>query len=489
MNLLNTQIREYTLLRELSRGTNSVVYYAKNQLGAEVAIKVMEGDANLDVENLRKHFRQQAQLLVALKHEYITQVYDFYEDDRCVAIIMEYLNGESLESYMAAHPVTEVAKVVRWYSQVLPAFEKAHQMGVVHRDVNPSMLFVTKSGNMKILSFGTAKIVQDALAESLAGGMKTIIRPDVPYYKSPELITRPKSADQGTDIYSLGVLFYVLTTGVEPYDKQNLLDDIIYKTIPKPHFYSQELYDVVARAAAKQRKDRFANCLEFLEALQSAGVNHNESGPGRRIKHENTSTGFKPGKTEIIQEGPPKKPESRSGSATVIINDHSTYSNQSTRQSYQQSAANSTSSKDVGPPPIGAAANGREGFELDVGNEVFSLLQMRTAAILGGPAVFGYFMSENFKVFKEYDKSSKTMTIAIIATLAYYLFSALSETYPLFGFLILGSWGYMFWLANEQVREIRTFIDKGGKYKPIGTVLIAYLVNIAIMILISLKFS
>ncbi|GAB3976128.1 hypothetical protein GCM10028806_34990 [Spirosoma terrae] len=500
MNLINSKIKDYTLIRELHRGANTVVYYAKNQLGAEAAVKVMVGSSDMDVQNLRKHFLRQAQLLVALKHDYITHVYDFYEDTECVAIIMEYLNGQNLQAYMALNPVTTFSKATEWYGQVLQGFEKAHKMGIIHRDVNPSSLFLTNSEKLKILNFGTAKIIQDALAENLAGGMKTIIQPEIPYYKSPEQIMRPNSIDHRSDIYSLGLLFYIMTTGIEPYSKKEIQNDIIYKSLPKPIIYSQTLYDVVLKATAKQVKDRFESCTEFLLALQNAVLGYEKTNETTNSKE---SVEFLTGKTQIINPNDAFKANDKSGmqGPTEIITEP--VFNVGSK-SYQENKRQDTSDlrPESSPPPYTASTTqvpppfttsdrvNDNNFELNIGNEIYSAAQMKTAAIMGGPAVFAYFLSENCKVFKEYDKASKYMMNGVLAVIPYYAVSALTDSAPLISVLItILSWVYMFRLTTNQQPQAIEFIRRGGRYRPLGNVLLAYVVNIAIILWLAWKFS
>ena len=139
MSFINSKIKDYTILREISaKGGQGALYYAQNDLGAEVAIKILH-KSNAESVTLRKHFQKEAMIMATLRSDYIVRAMDFYQDDQTVAIIMEYLEGEDLEAYVTEKENREgsaalpVELVVKWYGQILPAFEHAHSKGLVHR--------------------------------------------------------------------------------------------------------------------------------------------------------------------------------------------------------------------------------------------------------------------------------------------------------------------------------------------------------------------
>ena len=221
--------------------------------------------------------------MASLRSDHIVRALDFYQDDTTAAIIMEYLEGRDFESYVdeisidAVKRALPVEQVVQWYSQLLPAFEHAHSKGLVHRDVKPSNIFLTESGNIKVLDFGIAKVLEDAQLDVFAGrSVGTLTNSGTPYFKSPEHLLRPATVNHLTDIYALGLMFYILTTGTEPYEYEQLLEDILNKPLPEVPGYPAAIYQVVLKATSKKRDDRYATCGEFLTALLLASGNHVE---------------------------------------------------------------------------------------------------------------------------------------------------------------------------------------------------------------------
>lgn len=268
-NLIGQSIGNYTLQSSLGEGGMAEVFLAKNNLGKRFTVKVLKPEL-FGKAAIRQRFVNEAQMMLSLEHAHIRQVIDFYEDSTLMAIVMEYLDGQDLGAYIETHgPATE-KQAIDWLRQILPAFSYTHEQDIVHRDVKPSNIFLTKNGTLKVLDFGIAKIIDSNL--SLTG---TNSKMGTPMYMSPEQIQTPKEVDYRTDVYSLGVMLYVLLTGKQPYDDSTdseywIQTQIVNEPLPSVAQISPHLNAVIAKATAKNRQERYQSCEQFLRDLTPA---------------------------------------------------------------------------------------------------------------------------------------------------------------------------------------------------------------------------
>lgn len=266
---MQTDFLNYKLSQKLGEGGMATVWRAENSLGKRFAIKVLKPGLEAK-ERLAERFRLEAKLMVSLEHPHIRQVIDYHEDGTTMAIIMEYLEGQDLGRYLIEHgPVTE-RQAIAWFVDILDAMTYVHQQNYVHRDIKPSNLFLTSTGQIKVMDFGIAKIV-DANLELT----ETHTNLGSPQYMSPEQITTPKAIDYRTDIYSLGVTLYALLTGRKPYDDSfgssyMVQAEIVHKALPRISGVSERVNAAIQKATAKNPADRFKSCQAFKEALVSA---------------------------------------------------------------------------------------------------------------------------------------------------------------------------------------------------------------------------
>ncbi len=265
-------ILDYTLLRELGQGAQGAVFYAENSVGKPAAIKLIHPNFAYNT-NLRERFRREADVMRKLDHRSICKAYDFYEDASQVAIVMEYLTGENLQQVIDRFGSVQPAKAIEWYRQLLPAFQYAHEQGVIHRDVKPSNILLTGENDLKVLDFSIAKALTSD--EPLTGRLTTTrTMLGTPLYMSPEQIQTPKEIDFRTDIYSLGVLLYTLLAGHAPFDAPDdslfsLHQQIVNQPIPKLPGIPPRLNHIIAKATAKDRNARYNSCVGLLHDLET----------------------------------------------------------------------------------------------------------------------------------------------------------------------------------------------------------------------------
>ncbi|MCZ2101575.1 MAG: serine/threonine protein kinase, partial [Chitinophagales bacterium] len=157
MQLENMKLNGYTLKYLLGKGGMAEVWYAENNLGKPAAIKIMLSKF-IGEEQVVKRFESEAKAIVQLNHPNIRQVVDYGDFENRPFIIMEYLEGEDLGKLMQKGERFSDEVLKKWWKQCVSALEHTHSKGIIHRDIKPSNLFLDKSGNIKILDFGIAKV-------------------------------------------------------------------------------------------------------------------------------------------------------------------------------------------------------------------------------------------------------------------------------------------------------------------------------------------
>lgn len=285
------KLLNYKLFHELGKGGMASVWYAENSVGRPYAIKLLNPQL-LELEpTVAERFRNEAQIMVKLNHPAIRRVEDYYEDDHTLAIIMEYLDGQDLNHYIKKNGRVSEEQAVQWYNPVLGALNYVHKKGYFHRDIKPANLFLTNTGEVKVMDFGIAKIVGNDLDLTQTSSMM-----GSPVYMSPEQILHPKGVDYRTDIYSLGVTLYTLLAGVKPYDEQQLSSFSIQSAIVQNKLQylahvSTKTNEVIETATKKNPEERFDSCLSFFNELVSKPQETDEPTIiGLAPKIENTSS-------------------------------------------------------------------------------------------------------------------------------------------------------------------------------------------------------
>src|ERR1700688_4381145 len=274
-----TKAGRYDLREELGRGAMGVVFHGFDPvIGRDVAVKTLrlsEAGTGLSRQELVGRFQTEARAAAPRAHPNIVVVFDAGEEDGLFYITMEFVEGRSLQSLLDAHQPFPVPRVLKLMEQVCSALDFAHQHNVVHRDIKPANLMLTSNDVVKITDFGTAKILQFGTAQT-AHVMGT------PSYMSPEQV-KGKPVDGRSDIFSLGVILYELTTGEKPFPGQNITT-VIYKIINAdpipPRALDSSIHSglsaVITRALAKDPNARFQSCHELLDALKNY---HERVGP------------------------------------------------------------------------------------------------------------------------------------------------------------------------------------------------------------------
>ena len=258
----------------LGAGGVGIVYRGWDpQLGRGVVVKKIRYEAStIGMQERINIFRTEGMALAKLRHANIVTIYDLISDEGVIYIIMEFVDGLSLDKLIDDKIPNEVAvqKRLALFRQILRAMQYAHSQGVIHRDLKPSNIMVDKEGQVKILDFGLA-ILKDNNGRTDAG-----VYAYTPPYASPEQIKDCRNTDERTDIYSLGAILYELLTGEVVFSGQSRWD-IEEQTLRDPApsvqvlnpWISDELSAVVARCLEKDPSKRFQSVQELIDKFKA----------------------------------------------------------------------------------------------------------------------------------------------------------------------------------------------------------------------------
>ena len=269
----------YRLGQLVGRGGMAEVYEGYDlRLGRTVAVKLLKSDLANDA-TFEAKFRQEAQASARMAHPTIVRVYDAGEEEtqdqngnpvKTPYIVMELVRGRLLREFIQEG--VEIDRAVRFIGGILTALEVSHRAGVVHRDIKPANVMIGEHDSVKVMDFGIARAVSDnsATQAATAGIVGTA------QYFSPEQ-ARGDQVDARTDLYSTGVILYELLAGRPPFKGESAVSvayQHVSETATPPSTYnpkvSSELDQVVLRAMAKNKDDRFQSAEEFREHLLAA---------------------------------------------------------------------------------------------------------------------------------------------------------------------------------------------------------------------------
>ncbi len=271
---------KYTLGRQIGEGGMGAVYEAEHVgLGTRVAVKLL-GESLADNPTFVKRFQREARAAAAVQHENVVTVTDTGtdEDSGVPYIVMEYLHGESLSAILRRQRILTPQATAEISAQILRGLAVAHDQNVIHRDLKPGNIFLAKrldgSSRAKILDFGISKFVGVSVGTNVTVD-GTIV--GTPNFMAPEQVTGNETIDRRADLYAVGVMMYRMLTGKLPYagaSSQEVYEKILEGRPLHPRHVREgipdALCDVVMKAMATRRRDRYNDAKEFLEGLHAA---------------------------------------------------------------------------------------------------------------------------------------------------------------------------------------------------------------------------
>ncbi|MBQ7040130.1 MAG: Stk1 family PASTA domain-containing Ser/Thr kinase [Clostridia bacterium] len=257
----------YELIEKVGTGGMADVYRAKcTLLNRYVAIKILKEEYKND-EEFVKRFNVESQAAAGLSHNNIVSVFDVGTKGELHYIVMEYVEGITLKSYLKENGPLPWEKAVDFATQIASALQHAHRKGIVHRDIKPQNILVTKDETLKVTDFGIARAVSSFTMKVDDNSMGTA------HYCSPEQ-ARGGYTDAKSDIYSLGVVMYEMVTGKLPFEGDSSVT-VALKHIQEEATLPTEIVpdlpvaieEIILKAMKKEQAERFANISDLLIEL------------------------------------------------------------------------------------------------------------------------------------------------------------------------------------------------------------------------------
>ena len=278
--MIGSQINQYKILEKIGSGGQGTVYKALDtKLNRTAVVKVLPPELTSKTANF-KRFEREAQLCSQLDHPNICTIYDFHEANGIFYIAMQWVDGKNVRQLVNGRPL-EVKSAVSIAIQVCDALAYAHSKNIIHRDIKAGNIMVTEGGQVKILDFGLAKLIEDETQTLSKGHDKTeITELGIPYgtatYAAPEQ-AKGERADERSDIFSTGVLLYEMLTGIWAFQGKTVVDvrhQVLYGT-PKAlvdmrkDAIPPQLQAIVDRALQKEPKNRYQKISQMRDDLRA----------------------------------------------------------------------------------------------------------------------------------------------------------------------------------------------------------------------------
>ncbi len=309
--MIGQTISHYRILEKLGVGGMGVVYKAEDtRLGRNVALKFLTPGVASDGQSLER-FQREARAASALNHPNICTIYDLDQAGDQFFIVMELLEGDTINSRIHGQPM-DAEEIVKLGSQIADALDAAHSKGIIHRDIKPANIFITNRGQAKILDFGLAKLARQPhrVGETVAAGHSAaatmmeaageanLTSPGTALgtvaYMSPEQ-ARGEETDARSDIFSFGVVLYEMATGQQAFSGTTsavVFDSILNRTPPSVLRINsklpEELGQIITKAIEKDRRSRYQSAASLLTDLRRM---KRDSDSGRSAARPAAATG------------------------------------------------------------------------------------------------------------------------------------------------------------------------------------------------------
>jgi hypothetical protein len=272
------KIGRFEILSKIADGTAGSVYRAKEpSSGRDVAVKTVRLDPRLSPD-ARERLMREARTIGALSHPNIVTVFDVGDSGDYAYLAMEYVDGQGLNAVISEGAPFRPLAIIPWLDQIADALDYAHRRGVVHKDIKPANILLTRIGQIKVSDFGFASMASMASPE---GNLWV----GTPRYMSPEQIKGDK-VDHKSDVFSFGVVVYEMLTGRHPFESDTVVSTI-YKVVNEQALPAHQVVTTIGedvgaalqRALEKSPEARFASARELVEALRASAKRSAELTP------------------------------------------------------------------------------------------------------------------------------------------------------------------------------------------------------------------
>lgn len=264
-----TQIGKFRIISKVGEGGMGTVYKAVHPtLKKHVIIKQLRISGK---KTITQRFRREADLMISFRHENIVPVYDHFREGSSYYIVMEFIDGLSLEDLLEKKGALNPIAASLIFCEVAKGLKYAHDKGVVHRDIKPDNVLISKNGEVRLVDFGIATSAEGSEEELTSTGMVM----GTPAYMSPEQISDSKSVDNRSDIYSMAVMFYRMLTGKKPFPGNFTAESIAkitrgqYEKPTKLNADIPRLLNVIIKKAMHHKKEkRYKDMDRIIQKLQ-----------------------------------------------------------------------------------------------------------------------------------------------------------------------------------------------------------------------------
>lgn len=261
--------KRYEVIERVGGGGMAIVYKAHDSLlNRKVAVKVLRQQYTNDNDFIRR-FRREAQAAASLSHPNIVSIYDVGQDDDVYYIVMEYIEGSTLNDKIKENAPLQIEEAVHIASQICDALDHAHQNEIIHRDIKPHNILIGKNGRIKVTDFGIARATASTDITQTGAVLGSV------HYFSPE---HAKGVSQGakSDIYSLGIVLYQMLTGKLPFIGESPISVALkhlQEKVEEPRkvnpLIPQSVENIILKAVRKDPEERYMSAKEMHEDLES----------------------------------------------------------------------------------------------------------------------------------------------------------------------------------------------------------------------------
>lgn len=270
-SLIGKEIDGCAIVKKIGQGGMGIVYLAEHtKLRQQYVVKILN-PALVAAEDTVQRFFREAQSVARLNHPSIVSIQNVGQEGDYYYIRMEYVDGDTVENIVKQDKKLDWKLATKIVLDTADALSHAHKKGIIHRDIKPENIMFTTGGQVKVMDFGLAKQVQAATKVSVTGQIV-----GTPFFMSPEQ-AGGKTTDARSDIYSLGVTYYYLLTGMKPFNGKNLQEIFLkhfFYTPESPKIYTPELpesvCDIIRRCLKKKKKERYQSAAELCRDLKIA---------------------------------------------------------------------------------------------------------------------------------------------------------------------------------------------------------------------------